>query len=46
MMNTTCKLSLEHTTLWAIEAFMGANVPAYPTSIRGTSNQRGVPGNR
>ena len=37
MMNKTCN-SLKHMGLWSIDSLVF--VPAYPTSIRGTENQR------
>lgn len=38
MMNKTCNM-LKHMGLWAIDS-LAAFAPAYPSSIRGTENQR------
>ena len=44
MQNFTCNI-LKHEGLWSIAA-MNTFAPVYPTSIRGSNDQRGSPGTR
>jgi len=44
MNNFTCFI-LGHNAKWSLEA-MCSFAPVYPTSIRGTNDQRGVSGHR